>query len=260
MFDYYRLLDISENSTLDEIKRAYRKAVFKYHPDHNNNSDNSSAFFILVRNAYEVLMNKDRKSAYDQYQKNHACGSVGQASKEISVAEIHDASRILFDNALNSIFWDIEDLLHKARKTRNRTYTRKLLEADVLRLLFFIEKWVLIPAGLKDYFMDARQLPEIGLGAYLDNIINHRVSFSHFPYTTVENYFFNVRVRLNKFLANYHKLDLSQVIHRTDIRLMDSLANAHDFSMDYINKINQAVDNDTIIECKHAFSNKCFYE
>ena len=50
-----RILEVRESASIDELKRAYRKAANKYHPDHNGNTPESNKRFILVKCAYELL-------------------------------------------------------------------------------------------------------------------------------------------------------------------------------------------------------------
>lgn len=66
--DYYEVLGISRNATEEEIKRAYRKLAKKYHPDMNrDNKEEAGEKFKEVSEAYEILMDKGKRAAYDRY-------------------------------------------------------------------------------------------------------------------------------------------------------------------------------------------------
>ncbi len=58
--DYYEVLGVGRNASADEIKKAYRKAAIKYHPD-KNPGDKEAA------EAYDVLSNPEKKARYDQF-------------------------------------------------------------------------------------------------------------------------------------------------------------------------------------------------
>ncbi len=64
--DYYEVLSVSKEASQSEIKKAYRKLVKKYHPDTNKNDD-AEGKFKEVQEAYEVLSDDSKRSAYDQY-------------------------------------------------------------------------------------------------------------------------------------------------------------------------------------------------
>jgi curved DNA-binding protein CbpA len=64
--DYYSVLSIKRTASQDEIKRAYRKAVFRYHPDRNPGDNEAAGKFKLVLDAYEVLSDSLRRANYDQ--------------------------------------------------------------------------------------------------------------------------------------------------------------------------------------------------
>ena len=66
MKDYYKILKIQQNATLDEIRKAYRVLAFQYHPDKNNSID-APKKFIEITEAYEVLKDIQKRKKYDEY-------------------------------------------------------------------------------------------------------------------------------------------------------------------------------------------------
>lgn len=65
MLDYYKILEVSQNATKDEIKKKFRKLANIYHPDKNQNSQKATEYFKVVLNAYEVLHNEVKRKDYD---------------------------------------------------------------------------------------------------------------------------------------------------------------------------------------------------
>ena len=59
MRKYYQILGLTENASIEEIKRSYRKLAFHYHPDRND-SPGSQEKFLLIQEAYEVLTGKKK--------------------------------------------------------------------------------------------------------------------------------------------------------------------------------------------------------
>jgi len=64
--DYYEVLGVDKKATQDQLKKAYRKLVKKYHPDVNKD-DGAEEKFKEVQEAYEILSDESKRSAYDQY-------------------------------------------------------------------------------------------------------------------------------------------------------------------------------------------------
>lgn len=75
--DYYEVLGVGKNANADEIKKAYRKAAIKYHPDKNPGDKEAEEKFKEAAEAYDVLSNEEKRHRYDQF--GHAgVGGAGQ--------------------------------------------------------------------------------------------------------------------------------------------------------------------------------------
>src|SRR5438045_1154573 len=64
--DYYKILQLSAQAALPEIKQAYRRLAMIYHPDKNKNDPYAEAQFNEIKEAYEVLTNPVKKETYLQ--------------------------------------------------------------------------------------------------------------------------------------------------------------------------------------------------
>jgi len=70
--DYYEVLGVDKNASENDIKKAYRKAAMKYHPDKFANASDAEKKdaeekFKEINEAYEVLGDAEKRAAYDQY-------------------------------------------------------------------------------------------------------------------------------------------------------------------------------------------------
>lgn len=75
--DYYAVLDVPRTASADEIKKAHRKLVRKYHPDVNRDNPTASDQFKEVQEAYDVLSDPTKRQSYDQF--GHAGVDAGAA-------------------------------------------------------------------------------------------------------------------------------------------------------------------------------------
>ncbi|MBZ0203183.1 MAG: molecular chaperone DnaJ [Ignavibacteria bacterium] len=65
--DYYEVLGVSKSSSETEIKASYRKLAMKYHPDRNPGDKEAEEKFKEAAEAYEVLMEPNKRARYDQF-------------------------------------------------------------------------------------------------------------------------------------------------------------------------------------------------
>lgn len=73
--DYYEVLGVSRNASKEEIKKAFRRLAMKHHPDRNPGDKASEESFKEAREAYEVLSDARKRSAYDQF--GHQANDMG---------------------------------------------------------------------------------------------------------------------------------------------------------------------------------------
>jgi len=74
--DYYKLLGVNRKSTQSEIKSNFRKLAKQYHPDANVDSKEAEEMFKDLNEAYNVLMDKEKKKKYDRQVFKYGYGSV----------------------------------------------------------------------------------------------------------------------------------------------------------------------------------------
>gem|GEM_PF-6520886 len=64
---YYEVLEIEKTTSIDGIKKAYRKLAMKYHPDRNEGKKDAEAKFKEVGEAYGVLSDAGKRKQYDMF-------------------------------------------------------------------------------------------------------------------------------------------------------------------------------------------------
>jgi len=84
--DYYDILGVKRDASADDIKKAHRKLVRKFHPDVNKDNKQAEEKFKEVQEAYDVLSDPGKRRNYDQF--GHAgVGAGGAASGNADVWE-----------------------------------------------------------------------------------------------------------------------------------------------------------------------------
>ena len=65
--DYYELLGVDKSVNAADLKKAYRRLAMKHHPDRNPDDPKAEAKFKEAKEAYDVLSDAEKRSAYDQF-------------------------------------------------------------------------------------------------------------------------------------------------------------------------------------------------
>ena len=82
--DYYEVLGLNRDSSEDDIKKAYRRLAMKYHPDRNPDNPRAEEHFKETKEAYEILSDPRKRSAYDQH--GHAGVDPGMGAADYRAA------------------------------------------------------------------------------------------------------------------------------------------------------------------------------
>ncbi|EDQ91410.1 uncharacterized protein MONBRDRAFT_23303 [Monosiga brevicollis MX1] len=102
--DYYELLGVQAEANSDEIRRAFRKAALRYHPDKNQgNEAEAEAMFKLVAEAYEVLSDDSKRQLYDRYGHEGLGEASASASSGRAGPQFRDAHQ-LFREVFGDMF------------------------------------------------------------------------------------------------------------------------------------------------------------
>jgi molecular chaperone DnaJ len=96
--DLYEVLGVNRDASDEEIKKAYKKLAMKHHPDRNPDNPKAETMFKEAKEAYEILSEPEKRSAYDRY---------GHAGVDASMGGGAGGAGPNFADAFGDIFGDI---------------------------------------------------------------------------------------------------------------------------------------------------------
>ena len=121
--DYYEVLGVERNADAENIKKAYRKAAIKFHPDKNPGDKEAEEKFKEAAEAYDVLSNDDKRARYDRFGHAGMGGAAGGggfggfSGGGFSMEDIFEQFGDIFGGAFGSGFGG-------GRSSRSRTVNR----------------------------------------------------------------------------------------------------------------------------------------
>jgi curved DNA-binding protein len=122
--NYYEILGVSRNATIEEIKRAYRKLARQYHPDMNPGNKAAEEKFKDVGEAYEVLSDASKRTQYDQFSRFwNKTGFQGGSTPRSKTWGTRSGSRISADEVDFSQFSDFNSFVDQLLNRRSDSTT-----------------------------------------------------------------------------------------------------------------------------------------
>jgi len=115
--DYYEILGVERTCSEQEVKSAYRKLAMQYHPDRNPNNPDAEEKFKELTEAYAVLIDADKRSAYDRFGHAGVAGTGGMGGFDPNAFQ--DLSDIFGE------FFGIGDLFGASAGGRRRTRAQR---------------------------------------------------------------------------------------------------------------------------------------
>src|ERR1041385_8019526 len=92
--DYYEVLGVARDASVDDVKKAFRRLAVKYHPDKNPNDSSAEERFKEAAEAYEELSDQEKRARYDRF--GHAA-TVGAGAGGFAPPHFADSTDILGD-------------------------------------------------------------------------------------------------------------------------------------------------------------------
>jgi molecular chaperone DnaJ len=102
MRDYYDILGVDRGCDGAGLKSAFRKQAMEHHPDRNGGSEDASARFKEINEAYSILSDPQKRAAYDRFGHAGVNGMGGQQQGGFS--DVHDIFNEVFGDAFGEMF------------------------------------------------------------------------------------------------------------------------------------------------------------
>jgi molecular chaperone DnaJ len=145
MKDYYEILGVSRNASIEEIKAAYRNLAKKYHPDIAQNKEEAEKKFKEINEAYQVLSDPEKRKIYDKYGTvDPSYSSSYNYSRSYTHSDIFDLFSDLFEDFIfeTKRSKDYKDYLFRPVKGQDIKFT---LEISLEDAYFGVKKKISVP-------------------------------------------------------------------------------------------------------------------
>ena len=138
--DYYEVLGVSREATQDDVKKAYRQAALRYHPDRNPGDKESEEKFKEATEAYQILADANSRAKYDRFGHSAFEGSFGGFE---GFTDFTSFAEDIFGDIFGSFFGGSAG--RKSQRPRKGRDLRYRLEITLEESVFGVEKEITIP-------------------------------------------------------------------------------------------------------------------
>jgi len=129
--DYYKILNISSNASIDEVKNSYKKLLFQCHKENNNNNSK------LLNEAYNQILNNYRNTG--NRGNNFNMNAIDENIKINSVKQVNEINHIYDNNSNNKP----EDIIITKNITLKESYTGYIIPINIQRYLLINSKKII---------------------------------------------------------------------------------------------------------------------
>lgn len=186
--DYYQILGVSKEATMDEIRKAYRNKAKIYHPDVNPAQD-AHQQFIEISEAYEVLRDPVSRANYDQMWRNASSQTqyTGSAEYQDFQRRAQQQAQQYADMSLDDLIEQVLGFAYEAGRTIlvGERGKPRLNLFDYMKMGFF---GVILTICLILSFTGIGTIPGIAIGLLVFNSLikdNHFIGIIPFVVTTI---------------------------------------------------------------------------
>lgn len=158
MDDYYSTLGVPKTATQDEIKKAYKKLAFKFHPDVCKDF-NAHEKFIKINEAYEFLSNPEKRAFYDNLRSSSNKSSKQNEQYQEWQEKARSTAKQNAQTEFSKYKQSVLDNLTQAYKTTKKGaeigcglyFGLTFLGSALFGIYKYIEYWVLVSQGARNF-------------------------------------------------------------------------------------------------------------
>ncbi|WP_128330745.1 J domain-containing protein [Apibacter sp. HY039] len=103
MKDYYKILEITPSATFEDIKKAYRRLAFKFHPDRNGGNLEFNQLFIEINQAYKTLSHETTRKRYDMSYRVRMARELKPVTPQLFLEKMESIRTFIYKKGKNKI-------------------------------------------------------------------------------------------------------------------------------------------------------------